>query len=178
MERLKRLIDRSRGEEGFGLAETLIAVTILVIGLVAVSGLSLASASQARVAKWRAEQATAGQMALEQIQANGYAAATSGIDTVDVGGHDFLVTLTATDITSRVRQVTAVVAAVGDVNARTFTTRLYQPRALPDPLPATGGGGGGGGGGETPPDTTSTPPDTTSTPPDTTSTPPVCTKKC
>jgi hypothetical protein len=114
-------------------------------------------------------------MALEQIQANGYAAAASGVDTVDVGGHDYLVTLTAADITSRVRQVTAVVAAVGDVNSRTFTTRLYQPRALPDPLPATLPGGGGGG---TPPDTTSTPPDTTSTPPDTTSTPPVeCTKK-
>ena len=44
-------------DSGFGLVETLIALTILVIGLVAVSGLSLTSADQARIANWRSQQA-------------------------------------------------------------------------------------------------------------------------
>lgn len=167
MNRLRAHIARLRDERGFGLAEALIALTILVIGLVAVSGLSLASADQARIATWRAEQATAGQMALERIQTGGFVSATAGVDTVDVGGHDFIVTLTTTDVSSRIREVTAVVAAVGEVGSRTFTTRLYRPIGLPDAVPLVPGGGWGGGtpsdttGGETPSDTTSTPPDTT-----------------
>jgi len=166
MNRFRRCIAKLRDEQGFGLAEALIALTILVVGLVAVSGLSLASADQARIATWRAEQATAGQMVLEQIQTGGFASAVAGVDTVSVGGHDFEVTLTTTSVSSRVREVTAVVQAVGDVDSRTFTTRVYQPLALPSAVPATLPGGGGGG--ETPTDTTGTPSDTTSTPPDTT----------
>ena len=124
---------RFRGEEGFGLVETLIALTILVIGLLAVSGLTLASAAQARIADWKSEQATAGQLALETVQQEGFAAAVSGADTVTVDGHDYVVTLTVTEITTKVKEVEAEVAAVGSIPARTFRTRLYQPRPLPLP---------------------------------------------
>lgn len=79
--------DRTLDERGFGLVETLIGVTILVIGLVAVSGLSLASADRARIATWRAEQATAGRIMLEHVQRDGWAAAVNGVDTVSVAGH-------------------------------------------------------------------------------------------
>ncbi|MFW6088294.1 MAG: type IV pilus modification PilV family protein, partial [Gemmatimonadota bacterium] len=52
-ERLRATI---RDEKGFGLVETMIAITILVIGLLAVSGLSLATAAQARIADLRSDQ--------------------------------------------------------------------------------------------------------------------------
>jgi prepilin-type N-terminal cleavage/methylation domain-containing protein len=124
-------------DSGFGLVETLIALTILVIGLVAVSGLSLASAGQARIANWRSQQAAAAQMVLEDVQSAGWAAASSGLDTVRVAGHDYPVKIDVSDFSSRVKQVTIAVAGVGDVDAVVYRTRLYKPRPLPDPVPVT-----------------------------------------
>jgi len=133
-----RLKSRLQDESGFGLVETLIALTILVIGLVAVSGLSLASADQARIANWRSEQSAAAQIVLEDIQRNGWSAATSGSDTVSVSGHEYAVTIGVSDISPRVKQVTIAVAAAGDgVRTRTYTTHLYKPKPLPDPVPAS-----------------------------------------
>ncbi|MDP2471091.1 MAG: prepilin-type N-terminal cleavage/methylation domain-containing protein [Candidatus Palauibacterales bacterium] len=132
-----RLKSRLQDESGFGLVETLIALTILVIGLVAVSGLSLASADQARIAKWRSEQAAAAQIVLEDVQGDGFSAAASGTDTVSIAGHEYTVAITVSDISSRVKQVAVVVAGVGDVGARSYTARLYKPKPLPDPVPAS-----------------------------------------
>lgn len=130
-----RMSDHIADERGFGLVEALIALTILVIGLVAVSGLSLATAAQARIANWRTQQATAAQIVLEDVQKDGWGSAVSGVDTVSLSGHDYTVTIGVTDISSRVKQVTVVVGGVGDMGSRTYTTRLYKPRPLPDPLP-------------------------------------------
>lgn len=132
-QRLEALLD---DESGFGLVETLIALTILVIGLVAVSGLSLASADQARIANWRSQQAAAAQMVMEDVQSEGWASAASHMDTATVAGHDFPVKVEVSQVSSRVKQVTIAVAGVGDVGSRTFTTRVYKPRPLPDPEPS------------------------------------------
>lgn len=122
-----------RSEDGFGLVETLIAFTILVIGLLAVTGLTMASASQARVADRWSDIATAGQLVIETVQFRGYDSATSGTDTVAVGGTDYPVTLTVTNVSSRVREVVAVVDGTGPASVRTFTARVYRPRSLPMP---------------------------------------------
>lgn len=135
MKRLDVCAARLSEERGFGLVEALIAVTILVIGLVAVSGLTLASGDQARIAKWRSDQAMAGQLALEATEQLGYGSAVSKVDTFTLGGHDHVVTVTVADVSWRVKQVTAQVVAVGEVGARTFTTRLYRPTPLPKALP-------------------------------------------
>ncbi len=132
-----RMRDRISNERGFGLVEALIALTILVIGLVAVSGLSLATAAQARIATWRTQQATAAQVVLEDVQKDGWDSAVSGVDTVNLSGHDYAVSVGVTDISSRVKQVTVVVDGVGDMSSRTFTTRLYKTRPLPDPVPVS-----------------------------------------
>jgi Tfp pilus assembly protein PilV len=124
-------------ESGFGLVETLIALTILVIGLIAVSGLSLASASQARIANWRSQQASVAQMVLEEVQSDGWGSAVSAVDTVNMAGHDYPVKVDVADFSSRVKLVTIAVAGVGDVDAVVYRTRLYKPRPLPDPLPVT-----------------------------------------
>jgi len=129
----RRARQLSAGEEGFGLVEALIAITILVVGLLAVSGLSLAAATQARVADWQADQAEAGQIAIESVQMLGFAGAASRTDTVTIDGRDYLVEVTVSDLNGRVKNVQAEVAAVGSLPARTFTTRLYLPRALPAP---------------------------------------------
>jgi Tfp pilus assembly protein PilV len=133
MKRVQTLLD---DEAGFGLVETLIALTILVIGLVAVSGLSLASADQARIANWRSQQVAAAQIVLEEVQNEGWDAAANHVDTATVSGRDYEVTVGVSRISTRVKEVTIAVAGVGDVDGRTFTTRMYKPRPLPDPPPS------------------------------------------
>jgi hypothetical protein len=159
-----------KNENGFGIVETLIAFTILVVGLLAVTGLTLASSTQARIADRWTDMATAGQLTIEAVQFRGYDSAISRTDTVSVGGHDYPVTLTVTNLSGRVREVQAVVDGTGPAAVRTFTARVYRPRSLPmpyDPSAALGGGGG------TPPDTTTAPSDSTKVPADTTTVPPI-----
>jgi len=173
-----RLRTHLRDERGFGLVETMIAFTILVIGLLAVSGLTLASAAQARIADRRSDVATAGQVMIETLQLQGFDSAVNRIDTVSVGGKDYPVSLTVTSISSRVREVQAVVDGSGPAATRTFTARVYRPRSLPMPYDPTGLLGGGGEGTSSdsstaPQDSTTIQLDTISVRPDTITTPAV-----
>jgi Tfp pilus assembly protein PilV len=77
------------GEEGFGLVETLIALTILVVGLLAVSGLTMASARQARIADWRGDMTAAGLLALEEVRMEDFTTLASRSDTFAIGGRDY-----------------------------------------------------------------------------------------
>jgi hypothetical protein len=160
-----RLRSEAQSEAGFGLVETLIAFTILVIGLLAVSGLTLASATQARIADRWSDIATAGQVVIETVQLRGYDSAVTGMDTVSVSGRDYPVTLTVTNVSSRVREVQAVVDGSGPASTRTFTARVYRPRGLPMPYDPTGALGGGSG---APSDSATLPADTAIAPSDTT----------
>jgi len=167
-----RLRSDLRDESGFGLVETMIAFTILVIGLLAVSGLTLASAAQARIADRRSDVATAGQIMIETLQLQGFDSAVNRVDTVSVGGKDYPVSLTVASISSRVREVQAVVDGSGPVATRTFTARVYRPRSLPMPYDPTGLMGGGGEEGTTS-DSSTVQQDTTTVQQDTTTTPAV-----
>lgn len=121
-----------RDERGFGLVEALVAVTVLVIGLLAVSGLTLTTAAQARIADLRTDQSVAAQMAFEQLRADGFVNAASGVDTVVTGGREFVVTTVVTDVNGRTKAVSATVAAAsGGLTERTYTTALHAPRSLP-----------------------------------------------
>ncbi len=120
-------------ERGFGLVEALIAVTILVIGLLAVSGLTMATASQARIADLRSDQMITGQSVIETVRENGFAAATSGVDTVTTGGRVFYVTRTVTDLNTRTKLINVSIApASGGLTTRNFSTMLHAPRSIPN----------------------------------------------
>jgi len=127
--RLRHAID---DPAGFGLVEALVAVTVLVIGLLAVSGLTLTTAAQARIADLRTDQSVAAQMAFEQMRFDGFANAESGVDTVVTGGREFIVTTVVTEVNGRTKAVAATVAAAsGGLTERTYTTALHAPRSLP-----------------------------------------------
>lgn len=131
--RLRRRLRHVRDDErGFGLVEALIAVTILVIGLIAVSGLTLATAAQAQIADLRTDQMMAGQMAIEELRRGGFDAAASGVDTVTAGGREFHVTRTVTSVNALTKTVSVVVApASGGLTSRSFSTTLHSTRSLP-----------------------------------------------
>ncbi len=116
---------------GFGLVEMMIALTILAVGLMAVTGLSLGTASQVRSSSLLADQTLAGQLALEEVRRAGFATAASGVDTITVNGRDYLVTLTVTSLSPRVKQVVALVP--GTLGQRSFVSRIDNSRPLPAP---------------------------------------------
>ena len=131
--RFGRRIARVRYDErGFGIVEALMAVTILVIGLLAVSGLTLATAAQARIADLRSDQMTAGQTAIEALRRGGFDDATTGVDTVTSGGREFYVTRTVTSVNARIKTVNVLVTpASGGLTSRNFSTVLHSARSLP-----------------------------------------------
>ena len=121
-----------RDEQGFGLVETMIAITILVIGLLAVSGLSLATAAQARIADLHSDQMVAGQTAIEAIRRTDFGSVVSGVDTVASGGRTLIVTTTVVELGQRAKQVTVELTPVsGPMTSRSFSTVLHNPRSLP-----------------------------------------------
>lgn len=131
--RRDRLSRALRDQSGAGLIEGLVASTVAMIGLLALSGIQLAVATQSRMGQWRTGQALAAQEVLERVLDGGYAAATSGSDSATVNGHTYRVNLSVTNTAIRVKQVRATVAAVGSVSPRTFVTRIYEPRPVPPP---------------------------------------------
>ncbi len=127
-----RLRCRLQEERGFGLVEAMIAMTILVIGLLAVSGLSLATAAQARIADLRSDQMVAGQAAVERTRSLDFGSVVSGVDTVASGGREFVITTTVTDLSIRTKAVSVDVAPLaGSLPTRSFSTVLHNPRPLP-----------------------------------------------
>ena len=128
-QRLRRAL---HDEQGFGLVETMIAITILVIGLLAVSGLTLATAAQARIADLRSDQMVAGQAAIETVRRTNFSAVASRVDTVASGGRNLVVTMTVVELGQRSKQVTVDVTPVnGSFTSRSFSTVLHNPRSLP-----------------------------------------------
>lgn len=127
----------SAGEAGLGLVEVLIALTIFAVGMLAVAGISLSVGAQTNWAVWQTDQSLAAQQVLERVQRAGYAAATSGTETVTVGNRTYSVTRTVTQVSSRVKEVSVTVATTRawdkGVPPRTFVTRLNEPRPLPSP---------------------------------------------
>jgi Tfp pilus assembly protein PilV len=120
-------------DEGFGLVETLVALTILVVGLLAVSGLSLAAARQARISDWRGDMTAAGLLALEEVRLEEFTTLSSRTDTFAIGGRDYSVAITVTDLSTRLKDVRVVVAGAGTLAPDTFVTRVQRPRPLPMP---------------------------------------------
>ena len=120
-------------EQGFGLIEALVAVMILAFGILAVTGLTMATAAQGRLAEYRTQQALAGQLALAATQQQAFSEVADTTRSITVGEHTFVVELTVTDDPSsaRVKVVQAEVPGVGTVGSRFFSTKLYARKPLP-----------------------------------------------
>ncbi len=132
MDMSERFRKALRDERGFGLVETMIAITILVIGLLAVSGLSLATAAQAQIADLRSDQMVAGQTAIETIRRMDFGDVASGVDTVASGGRTLIVATTVVELGQRAKQVTVEITPTsGPITSRSFSTVLHHPRSLP-----------------------------------------------
>ena len=136
------------GEVGFGLVEALVAAIILAVGLLAVAGLSSSTSGHERLARWQTHQALAGQAALTRAYEQPFDSLRSGITAIVVGGHAYGVSITVTELSPRVKEVSAEVAGVGTLGPRTFLTRVYAPRLMMGWQSGGTGGAGSGAGGD------------------------------
>ncbi len=128
-----RIREKASEEHGFGLIEALIAVTLLVIGLLAVSGLTLATAAQARIADLRSDQMITGQTVIENLRQAGFDSAVTGVDTVTTGGRMFYVTRTVTVVNTRTKLINIAIApASGGLTTRTISTVIHDARSIPN----------------------------------------------
>lgn len=132
-----------RGETGFGLVETLVALVVLTAGLLGVAGLTTTVAEQTRRSSWETEQALVAQQVMDSIRQAGYAAASDGTDTLSISGRQWAASWTVTKPVRSLKKVDVEVQARGDLGARTFAARLHRPVALSAAKPPQTGGGGG-----------------------------------
>lgn len=124
--------ERLEDVSGLGLIEVLVSMILLSVGMMAIAGISLQVGTQNRLSMTQTDQSLAAQQVMEALQRSGYAATTSGTDTVSVGTRTYLVTRTVTTPTQRVKLVQLTVTSQSGLSTpRVFTSRVYERRQLP-----------------------------------------------
>lgn len=120
-------------ERGFGLVETVVALLILSVGLLALAGLTMAVARQTSRASAETDQAMAAQQVLEHMIDAGYGAYPNGTDdtTLVVSGRSLTVTRNVSSAGGSVQEIEIVVPAFGHATEATFTTRVHKQRTMP-----------------------------------------------
>ncbi len=117
--------------QGFGLVEVLVAITFIVIGLLAATGLHTDNARESRIGEWQSTQSVAAHQVLDRIRQGGYAAAQGGSYQAEVDGRSYTVTVIVAQVAPHVKQVTAQVPPILSSSDQMFVTRIYEPRPLP-----------------------------------------------
>lgn len=128
------LRERIEDASGLGLIEVIVSMLILSVGMLAIAGVSLQVGTQNKLSTSQTDQSLAAQQVMETLQRAGYAATTSGTDTVSVGNRTYWVTRAVTTPNTRVKLVRLTVTpASGTSSARVYTSRVYETRQLPAP---------------------------------------------
>jgi len=128
---------RWRGDErGFSLVETIIALVILTIGILAVATLSSATIWQVRRGQDLTNSSLAAQEIMEQLKAQPYDSVEVGTfaDTVTMGGIDYTVGWVVTDLTdslasggNQLKEITVYSGGgLTQSSAETFITSIYK----------------------------------------------------
>ncbi len=123
--------------DGFGLIETLVAITVLSIGLMAASGLSSGTTRLVTSASVLADQTAAAESVFEALRQAGYAAAVSRVDTLRVGSASYVVEVAVADLAPTTKQVVVSVSGKRAVAARQFTTWMASGGSFPPPAAPT-----------------------------------------
>lgn len=95
------------GEAGFGLVETLFALVILAVALLAIGGIALHVGRQAWAATETTDKALAAQQVMELTVSRGYAGIPTGTKdtTVTVDGRNYTVTRAVTEVVVGLKEV-------------------------------------------------------------------------
>lgn len=122
------------GEAGFGLAEAVVAIIVFGIGLLAVAGMTLSVAQQARASTYGTEQSMVSQELLEYHLDRGYSGLAAGTTdtTVALGNRTYDARIVVTDQGPRARHVEVTVSGFEDTDPTTVSSLVHKPRDIPE----------------------------------------------
>lgn len=131
---MRRIHRRFRGEDGFGLIEAMIAITVFAVGLIALAGMTLTVAGQSRAATYTTEQTMVAQDLLESELSDGYAGLAPGArdTTVDLDARTYSARIVIDDVGPRARRVRVRVSGFEDIDPATLTSLVHEPRSVPE----------------------------------------------
>jgi len=121
----------TRGPTGFGLPELLVAITVLVIGVVAVAGLVVSTGSRTRAAAWQTDQIIAVQQELERVAATPFDSTVSTVDSTRTGLGSYTLTRTVSAIGPRLKRVDVGASGLGTTPPMWLTLVVVRPARLP-----------------------------------------------
>lgn len=123
-----------RGQAGFGLAEAMVAILVMSVGLLAVAGITLAVAEQSRASTYSTEQTMVGQEVMDYQLDKGYAGLTPGTTdtTVGVDSRSYDVRVVVADVGPRSRRVDLTVSGQENTSTASLSTLIHQPRSVPE----------------------------------------------
>lgn len=121
-------------EAGFGLAEALVAIIVFSIGLLAVAGMTMANAKQARASSYWTEQTLVAQDLMDSRLGAGYGGLTVGTrdTTIQVDSRSYSARISVSDMGPRARQVQVRVSGFEDTGPATLTSMVHWPRPVPE----------------------------------------------
>ena len=124
-------VGKVRGEgAGFSLIEVVVATAVASVGILGAAGVVAAIGSQARRAGWDADRAVAARTTAQALVSAGFAAATSGSDTVTVGGRRYAVARVVTTRAQGLRHIALTITTPGG-GGIPFEMLLARPRPRP-----------------------------------------------
>lgn len=120
-----------RCRDGFGLAELLVAITILGIGIVAVAGLVVSTGGSTRAAAWQTDQIIVAQQELEREARAPFDSLMSSIDSIATSLGSYKVNLTVSPLGSRLKRLDLTTSGLGTIQPLPLTLVVVRPTRLP-----------------------------------------------
>lgn len=116
---------------GFGLAELLVAITILGIGIVAVAGLVVGTGGRTRAAAWRTDQIIVAQQDLELAARAPFDSLVSATDSTTTSLASYKLDRTVSPLGPRLKRVDLTTSGIGTVPPILLTLVVARPASLP-----------------------------------------------
>ncbi len=116
---------------GFGLAELLVSITILGIGIVAVAGLVVSTGDRTRASAWQTDQIIVAQQELERAARLPFDSLVSATDSTATSMGSYRLDRSVSPIGLRLKQLDVTTSGLGTTPSLVLTLVAVRPARLP-----------------------------------------------
>jgi prepilin-type N-terminal cleavage/methylation domain-containing protein len=116
---------------GFGLAELLVAITIMGIGIVAVAGLVVTTGDRSRAAASKTDQIIVAQQDLERAAQAPFDSLVSATDSVRTSLGSYILDRSISPLGPRLKRLDLTTSGLGPTPPLTLTLVISRPATLP-----------------------------------------------
>jgi len=119
------------GRTGFGLAELLVAITIMGIGIVAVAGLVVTTGDRTRAAASMTDQIIVAQQELERAARSPFDSLVSTIDSATTSLGSYALGRSVSPLGPRLKRLDLTTSGLGSIPPLALTLIIARPARLP-----------------------------------------------